>query len=405
MLLDIVKQIVAKNGEQILLDPQRVDAFLSDMAKDEPEFKKKAFIECLNDDAVIALKNAIKNKEALADCKKVLAERMYKKTRRDIELYQEVIDILCEVLSGCTPDLTPKGVVAGMADLWANKKNGIRPDIQSKHTTSKCPNIAKNVESIDTAQKEIVEQKHDDKSAIEMTIIVTLIALVGQVFFYDIVSGKLLGLLVGVIVILFMVSWNRLFWRISKLVLGPTLGVCLGSMVGNWLYNGVVGGFIGVVVGVILGRLVGDLGFRNPDRITIQKLIIYSKSVSVRWIMIVIVIVVALFVVLLVKVKKALKMQFPLNGTTWEYVDQYGTKYLMEYDKKEMLFASVDKDNKTVVSKIKLRYILNGDTLTIINDNYKEPNHIYNYSGTYIKNDFDSSMVYTQLIPSAQTRR
>jgi FtsH-binding integral membrane protein len=405
MLLDIVKQIVAKNGKQILLDPQKVSAFFSDMAKDVPELPKKTFIECLKDGVVSALENAAQNKEELADCKKILAERLYTKERRDIKLYKDAIDILCEVLFGCTPDSTLDYVATEMPEFGTNKKIVVKPEILSKRTTAEAKTSQKMQIQPDIAQEQLVKQKHDEESATNITLIATvltlLITLVSSVFFNDLILGKPWRLLVCFIVILCLLPWSHFSWQRLKLILGPMIGLCLGSIVGNWLYAGAVSGSIGIVVGVIFGRLGGDWGFRNPDRITIQKLITYFKLVSVRWI--VIVIVVTLFVVLLVKVEMAQKVQLPpLKGTRWEYINPDDTsKYLMEYDKDTMIFTCVNKYNATLVSQIKLRYTLNDTDLTIIDE--KGEKHRYNYSGTYIK--FKDTLVYTQLISSAQTRR
>jgi len=98
MLLDIVKQIVTKNGEQILLDSKRVNAFFSDLAKDEPKPQKLAIIKCLEHDFVKVLKGVAK--EELASCKENLAQRIRTEEGLDIELCREAIAILCEVLFG-----------------------------------------------------------------------------------------------------------------------------------------------------------------------------------------------------------------------------------------------------------------------------------------------------------------
>jgi len=103
MLLDIVKQIVAKYGEQILLDSRRVNAFFSDLAKDEPKPQKLAFIECLNYGVVKTLKDVAETERA--NCKDALAQRLEKEEGRGVEQYRQAIDILCEVLFGCVPSL------------------------------------------------------------------------------------------------------------------------------------------------------------------------------------------------------------------------------------------------------------------------------------------------------------
>ncbi|GHV84613.1 hypothetical protein AGMMS50230_02210 [Spirochaetia bacterium] len=57
-LLTIVKQIIAMNGEGILADPQRLKAFFSDLAKDEPKPLRIAFGRCIENGAYDALKTA-----------------------------------------------------------------------------------------------------------------------------------------------------------------------------------------------------------------------------------------------------------------------------------------------------------------------------------------------------------
>jgi uncharacterized protein (TIGR02145 family) len=103
MLLEIVKQIVTKNGEQILFDPKRINAFFLDLAKDEPKPIKRAFIECLDHGIVKILKDVAK--EERANCRETLAQRLHTEEGRDVELYRNAIDILCEVLFGCVPSL------------------------------------------------------------------------------------------------------------------------------------------------------------------------------------------------------------------------------------------------------------------------------------------------------------
>jgi uncharacterized protein (TIGR02145 family) len=104
MLLDIVKQIVTKHGEEILFEPKRVSAFFSDMAKDEPKFQKLVFIECLEQGVVRSLKNVAE--EERANCKEILAKRLHAEERCDIELCREAIDIICVVLFGNIPEST-----------------------------------------------------------------------------------------------------------------------------------------------------------------------------------------------------------------------------------------------------------------------------------------------------------
>jgi len=104
MLLDIVKQIVIQNGEQILFDSKRVNAFFLDLAKDEPKPIKRALIDCLGHGVVKILKDVAE--EERGNCKETLAQRLYEEEGGDVRLYRQAIDILCEVLFGCVPTST-----------------------------------------------------------------------------------------------------------------------------------------------------------------------------------------------------------------------------------------------------------------------------------------------------------
>jgi len=106
MLLDIVKQIVAKFGEQILLDPKRVNALFLDLAKDEPKPQKRAFIDCLDNGVFELLKGVAE--EDRTNCKETIARRLRDSEGLDVELYRGAIDILCVVLFGSAPEATVK---------------------------------------------------------------------------------------------------------------------------------------------------------------------------------------------------------------------------------------------------------------------------------------------------------
>jgi len=101
MLLDVVKQIIAKSGEQILFDSKKVNAFFLDLAQDEPKPLKRAFIECLEHGVVKILKDVAK--EERANCREALAQRLSTEEGLQVELYRQAVDILCEVLFGCVP--------------------------------------------------------------------------------------------------------------------------------------------------------------------------------------------------------------------------------------------------------------------------------------------------------------
>jgi hypothetical protein len=57
-LLNVVKRIIANNGETVLADPRRLKAFFGDLAKDEPKPPQTAFGRCIEVGAYNALKIA-----------------------------------------------------------------------------------------------------------------------------------------------------------------------------------------------------------------------------------------------------------------------------------------------------------------------------------------------------------
>jgi hypothetical protein len=54
--INIIKRITVEYGEDILTDPQRLKAFFSDLAKDEPKPLRIAFGRCIETSAYTALK-------------------------------------------------------------------------------------------------------------------------------------------------------------------------------------------------------------------------------------------------------------------------------------------------------------------------------------------------------------
>jgi len=101
MLIDIVKRIVAENGEQVLFDSKRVNAFFTDIAGDEPKPLKRAFIGCLEHGFVRILKDAPIMERA--DRKGQLAKILRAEEGFDIKICREAINILCEVLFASVP--------------------------------------------------------------------------------------------------------------------------------------------------------------------------------------------------------------------------------------------------------------------------------------------------------------
>jgi formylglycine-generating enzyme required for sulfatase activity len=96
MLLDIIKQIVAKEGEKILSEPRRVSAFFMDLAKDEPKPQKLAFVKCLEHEFAKILKD-VAEKE-LPNCKESLAKKLNSEEGLELKLCKEAVDMLCAAL-------------------------------------------------------------------------------------------------------------------------------------------------------------------------------------------------------------------------------------------------------------------------------------------------------------------
>ena len=98
-LLNIVKQIIAANGEGILSDPARLKSLFSDLAKDEPKPLRVAFGRCIQNGAYIALKTAPDTVDRISR-KTAIAQRLRDEHGLDIGLCAEALDILEAALYG-----------------------------------------------------------------------------------------------------------------------------------------------------------------------------------------------------------------------------------------------------------------------------------------------------------------
>jgi hypothetical protein len=97
-LLNIVKQIVAEQGEAILAEPRRISAFFADLAKDEPKPQKNAFVKCLEHGFAQILKNAAEPDRSL--CKQQLAQKLRDEEGLDPGLCADTLELLAAVLFG-----------------------------------------------------------------------------------------------------------------------------------------------------------------------------------------------------------------------------------------------------------------------------------------------------------------
>jgi hypothetical protein len=98
-LLNIVKRIIAEQGEGILGDPQRLKSFFSDLAKEEPKPLRIAFGRCVEAGAYAALKTA-PDAAGRAERKMKIAQRLRDDQGIDIKLCTEALDILETALYG-----------------------------------------------------------------------------------------------------------------------------------------------------------------------------------------------------------------------------------------------------------------------------------------------------------------
>jgi formylglycine-generating enzyme required for sulfatase activity len=123
-LVTIVKQIITGYGEAVLADPQRLKAFLGDLAKDEPKPLRTAFGRCIEEGAYNALKTAADTSER-AKRKAAVAERVRDEHGLDITLCGEALDILEAALFGIQsskPYTSPQPTVTPAANAIPETK-------------------------------------------------------------------------------------------------------------------------------------------------------------------------------------------------------------------------------------------------------------------------------------------
>lgn len=148
MLIDIVKEIVNRYGEQILFDSKKVRACFSDLAGNEPKPQKQAFIECLEHNAVKILKDVAEPERA--NCKETIAQRLRTEEGRDVELYREAIDILCEVLFGCVP----KSAASDDDSLFEQGSTPKKKSVPRRKSVSKKKAVSQNAQNQNIQQSQ-----------------------------------------------------------------------------------------------------------------------------------------------------------------------------------------------------------------------------------------------------------
>ena len=98
-MLNIIKRIVAEQGEDILGNPQRLKAFFLDYAKDEPKGERIAFGRCVEMGFYAELKNTSNSGERQRK-KAALAGQLHDKTSIDQVSCAVAIDLMEAVIFG-----------------------------------------------------------------------------------------------------------------------------------------------------------------------------------------------------------------------------------------------------------------------------------------------------------------
>jgi len=144
-LLNVIKEIIEKNGNAILSDPKRVSAFFADLARDEPKPQKNALVKCLEHGFAQTLKDVSAQDREL--CKQRLAQRLHDEEGLDLSLCGETLELLSAVLFGdevkpkinlcknCGKELQEGWKTCPFCSIPAESKS-----IDSEVSTNKCTN-------------------------------------------------------------------------------------------------------------------------------------------------------------------------------------------------------------------------------------------------------------------------
>jgi hypothetical protein len=98
-MLNILKQIAAQYGEEVLENPRRLKAFFSDLAKDEPKPLRLAFGKCVEHGYYRILKDT-KNPEERREVIESLARRLRDEEGLDSALCAEALELLAAAIFG-----------------------------------------------------------------------------------------------------------------------------------------------------------------------------------------------------------------------------------------------------------------------------------------------------------------
>jgi RNA polymerase subunit RPABC4/transcription elongation factor Spt4 len=95
-MVNIIKRIIAEQGENILADPQRLKSFVADYASQESKAERLAFGRCIEYGAYTELKDA----EDRQTVKSAIARRVRANEGLDIALCNDMLDALEAALFG-----------------------------------------------------------------------------------------------------------------------------------------------------------------------------------------------------------------------------------------------------------------------------------------------------------------
>jgi hypothetical protein len=98
-LVDIIKRIIAEQGEDILANSHRMKGYVNDYASRESKVERLAFGRCIEYGAYMELKNA-PNADARIAVKAAVAQRVHSNEGLDLALCQEALDTLEAAMFG-----------------------------------------------------------------------------------------------------------------------------------------------------------------------------------------------------------------------------------------------------------------------------------------------------------------
>jgi hypothetical protein len=95
--VNIIKRIIAEQGEGILADPQRLKEYIRDYASDVPQDERRAFGRCIERGFYAKLKGAL-SKDERTRLKLALSRQLQAETSMDLELCKNALDLLEKVI-------------------------------------------------------------------------------------------------------------------------------------------------------------------------------------------------------------------------------------------------------------------------------------------------------------------